>query len=169
MPSKDYLPRLRKRIIKYVVAGLVVLSFLCTLAYLQWSRNAMIGMDHRRLTQSFAKSLATYEYDTHTYYAGTTVQLLLQILGDMHDNPTSYYHSPDHLDLILRSLRYSNAKLMHHRRHADRPYEVHAIGTASCGIKVGLHPDSIAGRFSLSFPPFLLSSSPLPSHSLAPT
>lgn len=135
---------LSRSFLKCVVSIVVLLSILQPLIC---ARRPKVDVDEvRRLTQSFAKSLGNYEFHSHTYYAGTTVQLFLQILADLHENPKSYYHQPEHLDMILRSLEYSVDKLTQHRRHADRPFEVHAIGTASCGIMAGLHPVSVAGR-----------------------
>ncbi|RYG61572.1 hypothetical protein EON64_18475, partial [archaeon] len=93
---------------------------------------------------SYANILSNLEFNTHTLLAETQLQLLLQITADLHANDKSYYHNTAFMRMILRTLTWSSSKLILHRRHADRSFESHGIGTASCAVRAGLHPVSVA-------------------------
>ncbi|RYG97762.1 hypothetical protein EON65_52370, partial [archaeon] len=93
---------------------------------------------------SYASSLADLELNTHVLFAETPLQLFLQIAAEMRHHVDSLYHKPENLKLILNSVNFTGVKLSEHRRHAGRSFESHAIGSGSCGMRVGLHPVSVA-------------------------
>eukprot|EP01031_Cornospumella_fuschlensis_P024408 gene24408-29507_t len=94
---------------------------------------------------SYASTISDLDLNSHAFFAATPLQLFLQISAEMRHHEDSPYHRPENLQLILNTVNFTGVKLSEHRRHAGRSFESHGIGTASCGLRVGLSPVAVAG------------------------
>lgn len=89
-------------------------------------------------------SLEQFDYNGQMLLAQTMSQLKSQLADHIVRFPNGTYADKNSLRMILRAMYTAPKALSIHRRHSDRSFESHLIGTASCAISAGLQPAMVA-------------------------
>lgn len=123
-----------------VVKAIFLFLFVSLLSLLHF----VVGGSEAAERDRYAPALEIFDRNGNSVLPQTMSQFKSLVAADIMKNPNSFYRNPQHLRMILQAMFYSPKILITHRRHSDRSFESHLIGSAGCAVAAGLNPYAVA-------------------------